>query len=311
MGRKFSKEQVKFACDNYYTMTSTQIAEKIGSSRSWVLKVWIENNLKGKDTGRKYYSNFDYFSEIDTSNKAYVLGFICADGCIYKRSKKDSKTQGMLRVSLALKDEHILKDILRDMKSDNPVSVYKRNKTQKYSSFSIVSQKIYDDLVKLGVKEDKTWDLDIEKVLSNVPRKYIGDFIRGYFDGDGSISMARENPTPSKTNVMITSPFSVASVFQEILSGLFGINAVFYEDKRRAKYSKELKTGSLIFPNTMQKYLFLKLIYSNTHEDEKSLFLKRKKERAGIFFDMVENNKTNVIENLEAVSAFKQNSWSL
>lgn len=32
-----------------------------------------------------YSFNENYFNEIDCADKAYLLGFICADGCLYKR----------------------------------------------------------------------------------------------------------------------------------------------------------------------------------------------------------------------------------
>ena len=35
----------------------------------------------------KHNLNKDYFKNIDNEEKAYWLGFIAADGCIYKMSK--------------------------------------------------------------------------------------------------------------------------------------------------------------------------------------------------------------------------------
>ena len=51
-----------------------------------------------------YVFNENYFSSIDSEDKAYLLGFICTDGNIYKRDGH----QTQLQISLKDCDDEIL-----------------------------------------------------------------------------------------------------------------------------------------------------------------------------------------------------------
>ena len=85
----------------------------------------------------------------------------------------------------------------------NPSTTYKpirdKNvKTNKTIRLCISSSKLINDLHNLGVKQNKTY-LE-QHIPSKIPEKYLKDFIRGYFDGDGSFSggivqdKGRKNP---------------------------------------------------------------------------------------------------------------------
>lgn len=52
-----------------------------------------------------------------------------------------------------------------------------------YLPYLIYSETIYNDIIKLGGKERKSLDVK----FPHIPRKLIPDFIRGLWDGDGSI----------------------------------------------------------------------------------------------------------------------------
>ena len=52
---------------------------------------------------RKYTLNENYFEEIDSSNKSYILGFIYADGSI-------NKQKNSLTICLSEKDKDVLKN---------------------------------------------------------------------------------------------------------------------------------------------------------------------------------------------------------
>ena len=131
---------------------------------------------------QKYKFNEHYFNKIDTPNKAYFLGLIYADGCVYP--KKNS-----CAIKLTKEDDYILEEFKKDIDSQKPLQ-YTKSKPivgTKYigkaqSKLELNSKILIDDLISLGVVQNKSLIL---KFPQNIP--FIKDFIRGYFDGDGCI----------------------------------------------------------------------------------------------------------------------------
>lgn len=130
----------------------------------------------------KYVLNENFFEKIDTEQKAYWLGFIAADGCMFK-----NKNQYLLRLALGKKDYNHLVKLNRDIESDKPIYEDK-------ISYSLVlrSKKIFNDLIKYNIVPNKTFKL---KFPRNVSGNLIKHFIRGYFDGDGGIHWHKKNKT--------------------------------------------------------------------------------------------------------------------
>ena len=129
---------------------------------------------------RKHYIDEKYFETIDNEAKAYILGFIYSDGCIYVHP-----TTFVLTFSQLEQDKDILLKIKNELKSDYPLTekTQKANK-KKIFNFYAYSKKIYDDLIKLGVTPRKSLTLKFPTFLSENLMRH---FIRGYFDGDGCI----------------------------------------------------------------------------------------------------------------------------
>lgn len=158
-----------------------------------VRDILIANNIpvpeKGKAIGgakRLYSLDETYFENIDSKDKAYFLGFIYADGFITKRSS------GQNVLGITLSESEPLDKFKKYIKTDKPYGIY--NKTSSYSDKSIeyklaiISNKIVEDIEKLGVVERKTLILSFPDFLD---KELIPHFIRGYFDGDGSIFLTK------------------------------------------------------------------------------------------------------------------------
>lgn len=111
---------------------------------------------------------------------AYVLGYFAADGSMYVNP------HGSKYIAFYSNDLEILEKIKFSLNSNHKIALRKRyNKNWKDSFIlQIGSTEMYKDLIKLGFSPKKEFRLK----LPNVPRKYLRHFIRGYFDGDGSIS---------------------------------------------------------------------------------------------------------------------------
>ena len=137
---------------------------------------------------RKYFFDFDFFEKIDNELKAYWLGFMYADGCVLPQNKYGEQE---IQLTLAKQDEQSIIDFKYDLKSTYPIRYDdSKNKKNKNAQIQVImkmrSQKTVEDLKKLGCVEKKSLILTFP-TEQQVPSKLIHHFIRGYFDGDGSI----------------------------------------------------------------------------------------------------------------------------
>lgn len=127
---------------------------------------------------RKWFLNESFFEIIDTEEKAYFLGFLYADGALYKDKS--------VSLDLNKKDLEILykfKDVLNYSK---PLKKYNDK-----AAVVINSHKMYNDLIKLGCTERKTFTLKYP-TDNSIPKELTHHFIRGVFDGDGCVYRAKK-----------------------------------------------------------------------------------------------------------------------
>ena len=266
---KLSQEDKEEILRSYYYKTSGELAKEYNVSRGMITKLWYDNNLTGKEKSRKYYlGNPDYFKNIDTEEKAYFLGFIAADGCIY--DTEDSR-QTRVRIGISKVDKEILEKLQKELNTNKPINEFIKN-NKEYSSLEISSQIIGDDLKKLGLVARKTYKktwVELDSIfLQNA-------FIRGYFDGDGSITGKIQKNQLSKVHVTISGFKDNLEFFKRYLE-FINISSTFIQDKRIEKYSISQPFGFLTFTSKENKYLFLDSIYP----DNSSVYLTRKFNKA-------------------------------
>lgn len=133
---------------------------------------------------RKYLVDDSFFSNIDTEKKAYFLGLMFADGNLH-RDKNKSPT-----VRLTSINKEILVEFKKALKSTYPIKrEYHKVFKKECFKFSFVSQSIFTDLENLGCTERKSLTIEFPKLLSEL----IPHFIRGYFDGDGTVGYYKTN----------------------------------------------------------------------------------------------------------------------
>lgn len=126
---------------------------------------------------RKYHINQDYFKTW-SHNMAYILGLWFADGCIYGGK--------MFDITLHKKDKYILKKIAEELDYKGSLYDYVDRQASRINFSCVV---IYNDIVALGGTERKSKTV----LFPSVPKEYLPDFIRGYFDGDGCIMRLKNN----------------------------------------------------------------------------------------------------------------------
>lgn len=120
--------------------------------------------------------NENYFEKIDSEDKAYFLGLLMADGCVYKNR---------ILISLQEKDKYILEKFKTYIQYEG--NLYKRNPRVKNHSIQysleFTSHKIAENLKSIGCVEKKSLILEFPIIDESL----IPHFIRGIFDGDGHI----------------------------------------------------------------------------------------------------------------------------
>ena len=137
----------------------------------------------------KYNYNKDYFSKVDTPDKAYWLGFLCADGCINRLYKNDKLKAMTLELSLCEQDKGHLEKFAKSINTNVPIKKKISHCGDKsYTSYriTICCTKMCYDLISLGCTPQKTYNLRLPNE-KQVPKEFIRDYLRGFFDGDGCI----------------------------------------------------------------------------------------------------------------------------
>ncbi len=196
--------------------------------------------------------NEDYFKSIDHSNKAYFLGLLYADGNLYEKRK---------RILLNLKEEdgYIVERFRNELQYTGKLQTWnKEAPRQNQKVVSFYNETIYEDLIKLGLKPNKT----ITSHLPNIPEEYIPDFIRGFFDGDGCIYVANK-----RVLITIICLENIYIFLKEYLNK-HDIEVIFTTSR---KYNVPT-LGILNITKKEHMYKFFKLLYYS----EDLLYLKRK-----------------------------------
>lgn len=144
---------------------------------------------------RKYTLNEEFFDELNEKS-AYWLGFLYADG--YVRKRKSSE----LRLKLKEDDKSHIEKFNNDLGSNSPIKYYSDGKSNS-CYVSINSNKLVSKLFELGCVQNKTQEIR----LPNIPNEFINHFIRGYFDGDGSIYKVKKLPNSYKITICSNNEF--------------------------------------------------------------------------------------------------------
>lgn len=190
--------QKEYQCEPYVTfrkmylddqLSIAAIAEKLGCSISKVQK-YLERerltrtNLDSKKLLSKLTQhNSTFFDTVDTEEKAYWLGFFYADGYL-------AKNGSTLKIDLSARDASHLQrfaDIFQ-----TKVHVYERfpdkrnGKVYASATCVIACAYLWNALIEKGIKQGNTLSEGIS-VFEHIPGRLMHHFVRGFFDGDGSV----------------------------------------------------------------------------------------------------------------------------
>lgn len=209
----------------------------------------------------------DYVYDTDTytsvnEHSYYLLGYIAADGCI-----------DGYHIQIHSKDHSILKKIRDSVVPGKPLYSDKRNDVK---WLKISSKPILEFVKSSGITKNKSLTLKInEDIMKN---KEFRHFIRGYFDGDGTVGISRRtNGTSNKYYYSLSARFSSGSkdILQQIskfLNKRYNINknsvygSKYYRLQYRGKSAENLhnimydKINGIYMDRKYNRYTNLKLL---------------------------------------------------
>lgn len=224
---------------------------------------------------QKFPINDTFFESIDSEEKAYVLGFLYADGCNHEKSHK-------LEISLAKEDEDILIKFSKLLLNGNlNIKEYeKKDGSQNRVGLYIVNQKISDDLKKWGCLPRKTFILK----FPDLPRHLEHHFIRGYFDGDGMLKIY-ERLMQRCTNKSTTAEFSITSTIEmlNVIGKHISNLGIYFKINKRHKNRDNNNYTLRVFGNQQ-----IKKVCDYLYKDA-SIFLDRKRM---VYLQLIEMSKT-------------------
>lgn len=187
----FTEEEVNFMIELYQEGNSCrEIYEKYFKDRCKgypTIQGLLKRRIKMRRRGKRIDFDENFFENIDTERKAYWLGFIYADGNV---------TRNRLRIEIKEEDKYLLEELNKDLGSNNKIGL--ATSTHEYNGYIInkrnvyigyCSDKLINDLAKHGVVPNKTFKINKIPTISD---KLMRHFIRGYFDGDGTVYIDKD-----------------------------------------------------------------------------------------------------------------------
>ena len=234
-----------------------------------MIDTYISSNPNLPEYSHQQYSikNPHIFDEINTVEKAYWFGFLCADASIYVRptnkyaisleiAEKDKSELYKLAKFVGISEEHI-KERLRLVKfKDRSISLsnmsYLRFTCLPMGEALIVNGKFgsgsSDDKKRVPNVIKKLIEFDPKQSLSDSEERRISlAWLLGYFDGDGTVYFDRKG---LKFSGEIIS--SSKSLLQDIKDTYKIYNIIGFKDKKQGTY--RLAIGPEIYTEMMSVY---------------------------------------------------------
>jgi intein/homing endonuclease len=225
MSKKLTKDQEKIVIDIYHKCHNlSETARRCGFlSHKSVANVLARNNIEHISLIPKYEKNTNLFKKINKEENAYFLGLLMSDGNNYIKRK------GNYQISIKLQesDKHILEK-LRDLIIPNKLLDFCPKKQPQHSNYfrlKFDSKIISNQLINLGCIEAKSLTLRFPEFIINSP--YLNHFIRGYFDGNGSISFWTKQWKSTKNKNYVWSLVSsneFSKIAKQIIEDKFNLN---------------------------------------------------------------------------------------
>lgn len=204
-----------------------------------------EGIMRAPGTTKLYRCDDGYFNNISTEHQAYWLGVLFADGNVQKG--KDTHSG---RIILSSIDTQWIDLFKKDIKySGNIYEETHKVFQKKISKISLSSEQMYQDLINLGCVPEKSMIIRIPAI----PLNLMSHFIRGYFDGDGTVGVYK-NSNKWNTYTLRSGFCSGSQEFLEAISLFIPTNnKTVKKTKNRNLYSINLSVNDSI---SLYQYMY-------------------------------------------------------
>lgn len=187
MGKsKITNDQILILIEEGKTMK--EICSTLKVCKTAIRKRLRKLNINLPNNWNRSKFNENIFDVIDTEEKAYWIGFIFADGYI-------SSSNYTFEISLSIKDiEHLNKFNIFMQYEGNNIKVNKTNFEEKYRCrWTITNKHLWNTLYSYGCVPRKSLILEFPPITIFKDKSLINHFIRGYWDGDGSVMLNKKD----------------------------------------------------------------------------------------------------------------------
>ena len=228
-------------CVEYKFGMMTPLSEKYEVSRAAIYRALKRNAIP--TTKKTHIYKEDVFDLIDTELKAYVLGLITSDGYIANKN-------GRYVVQLSSTDKEIPSFFAQLIEYPRPLYHIKSEDVAKRTldewRIMVCSKRLVLALEKLGVVNGKSMK---EVFCSSVPDNLIRHYIRGIFDGDGHLTVAKGYKDKFQGQIGVCGSLEMLTAISKKISQNLGAR---YREPRSTNKSNDLY-GLAYFGNLIAK----------------------------------------------------------
>ena len=210
------------------------------------------------DSHKIYTLNSNFFKEIDSEEKAYILGLLFADG-------SHDGNIGRITITLQERDKELLDNINIALENSRPLRKIVRQTlkglSNTYYELSIHDRKISADLLKLGLIPNKTYGMNVPEI----PNELLKHFIRGFWDGDGNIYIGPKDKKFRSISVAATSNTLFCEQLQKIIQEQTGLH---FSVRKAHSNNPQIQQITM---NNKKVRSFLDYLYTGAH-----IYMRRK-----------------------------------
>lgn len=273
--------------------TISEIAEITGDTYSAVkhTKLDYRHLLPENLFQYRFKVNDDFFDNIDSEIKAYLLGFFLADGGIDGSKGRCGNDTYRLAINQSIDDLEVVKMFEKYICIESEIKYSNRQQGVKFRkpqcTIRWTSEQMTKTLAeKYNIHKRKSYFNEFVFPFQNIPQNLHRHFIRGFFDGDGSVDFAKimtangNETTRFQYSFICNSPMFAKQLGDIICKITEGVDSSIVEVKGKTTNWWTLRFNTHKINSLEKRFAFYEYLYKDSE-----FYLSRKKEKFDSFFE--------------------------